>query len=195
MIGLLVEGFSSALLPCSLTLAVPALAVAFASRTESTAGLIGFAASLLGFSWLRFSDRAEELPRLTIAALLAVGTVVVVLPVIRRLDAVSALGGLLVGIAAAALWEPCVGAEFGGLLDDLPTRGGLGMAMFAIYLAGVTAPIIAAGIALHFVPDVITLPIRPVMLVSGVVVLTALAFTVAIGQQDQILAQLTRLST
>ncbi len=195
MIRLLLEGFSSALLPCSLTLAVPALAVALASRTESTSGLIGFATSLVGFSWLRFSDRSETLSAMTIAGLLAAGAVILVMPVIRRLDVVSALGGLLVGIAAAELWEPCVGAAFGGLLDDLPSSGGGGMALFAIYLVGVMAPMIAIGVGLHLLPDVITLPLRPVMLVVGVATLAVLSFTVAIGQQDQILGRLTQLST
>ncbi len=195
MIRLLFEGFSSALLPCSLTLAVPALAVALASRTESTAGLVGFATSLLGFSWLRFSDRAEALPRLTIAGLLAVGAIVLVLPVVRRLDVVSALGGLLIGLSAAALWEPCVGAEFGRLLDELPARGGTGMALFAAYVIGVTAPILAVGVVLHFMPDVLTLPLRPLMSVTGVAMLAILSFTVAIGQQDQVLSRLSQLST
>ncbi len=195
MLKLLFEGFSAALLPCTFTIALPALAVALASRTESTAGLIGYGASLLGFSWLRFSARADELPRLTVAGLVAAGTVVLVLPVIRRLDVVSALGGLLVGIAAAALWEPCVGQEFGSLLNGLPSRGPVGMALFAIYLAGVMAPMVAVGLALHHLPDAITLPLRPVMLTIGVAFLAALSFTVAIGQHEQILGRLTQLST
>lgn len=195
MITLFLEGIASSVLPCTLTLLVPALAVALASRTESTAGLVGYGASVVGFSWLRFSDRADELPRLTIAGLLAVGAVVLVLPVIRRLDVVSALGGLLIGIAAAALWEPCDGVAFASLLEGLPGRAGGGMALFAVYLIGVLAPMIGVGLVLHHVPDALTLPLRPVMLVSGLVTLAALSFTVAIGQQHQILARLAELST
>ncbi len=194
MIQLFIEGVSSALLPCSLTLAIPALAVALASRTESTAGLLGYGAALLGSSWLRFSDRSAELTPLTIAGLMAAGTVILVLPVIRRLDVISALGGLLVGVAAAALWEPCVGAAFGGLLDDLPSSGVLGLLRFSIYLIGVVTPMIGVGVVMHYLPDVVTLPLRPVMLVVGVVTLAVLSFTVAIGRQDEILARLTELS-
>lgn len=195
MFDLLTEGFSSALLPCSLTIAVPALAVALAARTESTSGLLGYAASLLGFSWLRFSDRAEELDQFTIASMLAVGAMVLILPLIRRFDVISALGGFLVGIAAAALWEPCVGAEFGGLLNDLPTRGGTGLALMALYLIGVMVPMVAVGAALHFLPNTLTLPIRPAMLFVGTGSLVILAVGVAIGYHDELLGELVRLST
>lgn len=195
MFELLAEGVSSALLPCSLTVALPALAVALAARTESTSGLLGYAASLLGFSWLRFSDRAEELDRFTIAGMIAVGAAVLVLPLIRRFDVISALGGFLVGIAAAALWEPCVGAEFGGLLNDLPTRGGTGLALMALYTTGVMAPMIALGAAMHYLPEALTLPIRPAMLFVGVGSLTILAVGVAAGYHDELLGELVRLST
>ncbi|MEZ5377792.1 MAG: hypothetical protein R2733_14900 [Acidimicrobiales bacterium] len=192
---LLIEGIASAPLPCSLTLLVPALAVALAARTESTAGLLGFGATAVGYSWLRFADRTEPLPSLTIAGLVAAGAIVLVLPVVRRLDVVSALGGVLVGIGAAALWEPCVGAEFGHLLDRLPSRGAVGFLLFAAYALGVLSPIVAIGVALHLLPDGITLPIRPAMLAVGTGALALLAFTVAIGQHDQVLGQLSRLST
>ncbi len=195
MIPLLFEGFESALLPCSLVILVPAAAVALASRQESTPGLLGFAGALIVFAWLRFAGHIEAFDRVTIAGLLACGLVVIAAPVVRRLDVVSGLGGFLVGIAASALWEPCVGAEFGALLDDLPTRGPTGFALLAVYLVGVGAPIIAAGAALHLIPDPLTLPARPVMLVVGGGTLAMLALGVAAGLHDELIGRLVELST
>ncbi len=194
MIPLLLEGFESALLPCSLVVLVPGAAVGLASRQESTPGLLGFAAAMIVFAWLRFAGHVEAFDRATIAGLLAVGLVMIVLPVVRRLDVVSGLGGFLVGVAASALWEPCVGAQFGSLLDDLPTRGPTGFALTAVYLVGVGAPIIAAGAVLHLIPDPVTLPARPLMLLIGGGTLAVLSLGVAAGVHDELIGRLVDLS-
>jgi cytochrome c biogenesis protein CcdA len=178
-----------------LTLAIPALAVALTARQESTAGLVGYATTLAGFSWLRFSGRSDELGRVTIAGLLAVGLAIMLVPVVRRLDAVSMLGGALVGIAAAALWEPCVGAEFGAVLDELPGRGPTGLGPMVVYLAGTMAPVILVGAVMHLVPDRVTRPLRPVMVIAGSATLGALALVVAVGLEGRVLAELALLSS
>ena len=73
----------------------------------------------------------QNLIRHPVRSLLTAGAVFLVVPVVRRLDAVAGLGGLLIGMATAALWEPIVGAESGALLDGLPTRGAAGLALLA----------------------------------------------------------------
>ncbi len=186
MIRLLLEGIESAPTVSSVMILIPAAAAALAARQESTAALVGFAVAFVGAAWLRFADRSDQLGALTTAGLLAVGAAFLVVPVVRRLDAVAALGGLLVGLATAALWEPIVGAEFGALLDGLPTRGAAGLALLAIHVLGVAAPIVLLGVALHVIPDPILLPIRPVMLAVGGGTLGVVALFTAVGRYDRL---------
>lgn len=190
MIELLLEGFESALLPCSLILLIPGLAVALAARQESTPALIGFVLSTFAFSWLRFSGNGGDFERPIIAIAFAASAGLLLIPVLRRLNLLAIAGGLLGGAASAELWQPCVGEEFGTLLTELPERGAVGVALFGLYLLGVLAPVIALGAVMHLIPNPLMLPIRPFMMVAGGVVLGLLAVTTALGLDDNLVGQL-----
>ncbi|MFT7600198.1 MAG: cytochrome c biogenesis protein CcdA [Acidimicrobiales bacterium] len=190
MIELLFEGFESALLPCSLILLIPGAATAIAARQESSPAVAGFIVSATGVSWLRFSNRLDD-PSPRITALLFAGALVLLLvPLIRRLDIVSAAGGLLAGAGAAILWLPCVGDEFGTLLGELPDRGPSGVALLAIYSIGVLSPLVFLAAAMHLVPDALFLPVRPFMMMVGGAVLGLLAIATAVGLADDLVSLL-----
>jgi len=190
VIPLLLEGFESAFLPCSLILLIPGAAAAIAARQESNSALSGFVAGSLVFAWLRFSGRGGDLPLGLVALLLAVSVVLLVIPLVRRLNLVSGAGGLLTGIATGVLWEPCVSTEFGALLAELPDRGASGFGLTAVYMAGVLAPVLLLGAVLHLIPSPALILARPVMLFAGAGVLAMLAVATAAGLTDNIIGQL-----
>ena len=190
MIDLLLEGFESALLPCSLILLLPGAAAVIAARQESSPAVIGFVAGALAMGWLRFSNRIEDPPSRGVALAFAAAAVLLLVPLVRRLDVVSAAGGLLAGLASAALWIPCVGEHFGTLLGELPDRGASGLALFAVYLVGVLAPLVLLAAAFHLIPAPLFLPIRPFMMAIGGTVLGLLAIATAMGLDDDLVSQL-----
>lgn len=98
---------------------------------------------------------------------------------------VGYLGSLLVGMAFAAGWTPCIGPVLGGILGLAATSGDVtrGMQLLAAYSAGLALPFLIAAVAVesfldwfqrfrHFLPWVmrfsgILLIVVGVLLVSG----------------------------
>ena len=142
---LLIEGFGSAWLPCSLVLLLPGAASVLAAEEEAIPSTAGFMVAATGVAWLRFADIGANWP-LGVAALALITAVVAYLVPLAPLGAgrrMAASGaGVLVGGAAALLWEPCVGPQFGRLLNDLPQQGPLGLAELVVFMVGVLAPVV-----------------------------------------------------
>lgn len=195
IIELVVEGFESALLPCSFVVLVPGAAAVIASRQESTSAFVGFVVGLMGLAFFRFSGRGGDLPVGIVALLFAVAVVLLAIPLVRRLNIVTGSGGLLVGGAAGALWEPCVGLQFADLLNTLPERSpAIGVALLTSYVLGVLAPLIALAAALYLIPNPTLILARPVMLVVGCGTLAILALATAAGFSDDVIGKLVELS-
>ena len=195
IVNLLLEGFESALLPCSFVLLVPGAAAALASRQESTSAFIGFFIGVSAVAFWRFSGRIGDISNLAIALALGVAVVLLAIPIVRRLNVVTGAGGLLVGAAAGALWEPCVSLHFGDLLNELPTRNPMiGVVLLVVYVVGVIAPLIALAAVLYLVPDPALILARPVMLVVGCGTLALVALGTAAGFSDEIIGRLVEMS-
>lgn len=192
--NLLAEGFETAFFPCSLVLLIPGLATAITARQESSAALVGYTAAVLVVGWLRFSARIGDTPIFIVAMAFAAAALLLVVPLIRRLNVVSAGGGAIAGLAAASLWEPCVGAAFGSLLVDLPGGGPGSFVMMSLYLAGIVAPLGIIGAILHVIPNPMLLPVRPFMMFGGGAAFFVLAIATAIGVVDSIIGQLVQWS-
>lgn len=195
MIELLREGLESAFLPCSFILLLPGLAVGLGARTkESSWALLGFAIGAIATAWFRYSDRLADVGTTLPAIALAVALAFIAVPLVRRFDAVAGTGGLLAGSAAAYLWEPCVGEEFGTLLGELPSAGPGSALRLGFYMIGVLAPLVVVGGLIAAVPSPALLPARPFMLASSVVVLGGLAVGTALGFHDDLVGQLVQWS-
>jgi cytochrome c biogenesis protein CcdA len=199
MLDLLLEGLESAWLPCSLILLVPGAAALLAGGERAVAAAAGFAATSIVFSWLRFAERGGDWPVGWSALALMTAAVLLLLPAIKNSDArteqlQAVAGGSLVGLASAELWEPCVGAEFGLLLNDLPSRGVDGLVLLLAYVAGVLAPLVGLGALLRVLPTRFIEPARPALAAVGGVVLTVMAVATAAGFHDEIVDRLTRWS-
>jgi cytochrome c-type biogenesis protein len=68
-----------------------------------------------------------------------------------RHDASTPLGAVLLGMAFAAGWTPCIGPVLGGILTLAGASGTLleGVAMLAVYSAGLAVPFLLAALALE----------------------------------------------
>lgn len=187
---LLAEGFESALLACSLILLVPGAAVGLTAREAAIPAIAAYSVGVLALSWLRFSERGGNNPRLLVAAALMLGTILLLVPMISRLDLAAIPAGLLAGGATAELWLPCVGAEFGQLLNELPSRGFSGVGWMALYLLGTLSPLAVLAAGHHLTPDWILEKLEPVWAVVGGLLLTLLALATAIGWHDDLVGKL-----
>ncbi len=68
-----------------------------------------------------------------------------------RHDASTPLGAVLLGMAFAAGWTPCIGPVLGGILTLAGASGTLleGVTMLAVYSAGLAVPFLLAALALE----------------------------------------------
>ena len=190
MLPLLAEGLESAWLPCSLILIVPGIAAVLAARDELVSAVSAFAVATLLLGWLRFSNRGGDWPLGVAAVALIMATVVFFVPVIKREHLSAAAAGLLAGGAAAELWEPCVGSEFGQLLGELPDRGPSGLILMASYVIGVLAPVAGFAAIVKLFPEWLLDPARGVLAVVGGAVLATMAVSTAVGLHDEVVGQL-----
>lgn len=159
----------------------------------------GFVATSLVLAWLRFAERGGDWPVGWSALALMTAAVLLVVPSLRSTDArteqlQAIAAGSLVGLASAELWEPCVGAAFGLLLNDLPSRGADGLVLLFAYIAGVLAPLVGLGALLRVLPARLIEPVRPALTAIGGVVLTVMAVATAAGFHDEVVDRLTRWS-
>jgi hypothetical protein len=152
VLALFGEGLTSALFPCSLVLAVPGIAVAIASRRFSATALGLFVLGLLISSWLRFAGIIGVWPSLITGGAFLLSGIVHLVATAKRPAAVVALVGLLVGGATGSLWRPCVGDDFGNVLNALVESGLRGGFDLGVYIVGVMAPVIALTAAANAVP-------------------------------------------
>ncbi len=187
---LLAEGFEAAQLPCTLILLVTGVAVGLTARETAIPAMVSFWLSVLVFSWTRFSGRGAGWHALIAAVALIVAVVILFLPPIRRLDLVAVVAGALVGFAAAELWLPCVGEQFGRLLMELPQRELSGVVLMAIFLAGALSPVVALAAVHHLVPDWILERVEPLWSIAGGFVLSGLGVATALGYHETILGWL-----
>lgn len=188
--NLLAEGFESALLPCSLILLVPGAAVGLTARAAAIPAISGFFVGTLALSWIRFGGRGGDFHPAVAAALLLLAAVLLLVPLIDRLDLVAVASGLLAGAGSAELWKPCVGEWFGSLLDELPDRGMSGLALLTVFLIGTLSPLVVMAAAHHLTPDWILDRIEPYWAILGGAVLTVLAVATVAGLHDDVVGKL-----
>lgn len=192
---LVAEGFESSVLACSLILLVPGVAVGLTARAAAVPAVAAYAVGVLSLSWLRYSDRGGDHPPLLLAAALVLGTGLLLVPLIRRLDLAAIPAGLLIGAVAAELWQPCNSPELALLLGELPDRGVSGLGWLAAYLAGTLAPLAVLAAIHHLTPDTLLERLEPIWAVVGGTLLTLLAVLTAVGLHEELTTRLVQWSS
>lgn len=190
MLALLPEGLESALLPCSLILLIPGAAIALTARETAIPATAAFATGVLALSWTRFADRGAGFHPTVAAAALLIAAVLLLSTRFAGRDLTALGAGLLAGGASAELWRPCVGEEFGVLLNELPGRGLSGLGLHTVYLIGVLSPLVVLAAVHHLVPDSILKKLEPVWAVVGGLILIGLSLATALGLHEALVSRL-----
>lgn len=193
-LSLMAEGFESALIACSLILLIPGAAVGLTARAAAIPAMAAYGIGVLALAWLRFGERGGDHPPLLVAGALMLATILLLVPLISRLDLAALPAGLLAGGATAELWVPCGGPELGTLLGELPARGLSGLGWLALYLLGTLSPLIVLAAAHHLTPDWILERLEPIWAVVGGLLLALLAVVIAVGLSDDLVDRLVRRS-
>jgi len=130
------EAIRSAFLPCSFALLIPAVVVTALSRSSTLLATVGVyltAASLL--AWLPFIRVTTPLDH-NLGGAIALGAGLTIFLKTRGLGASLGAGALL-GAFAGSTWLPCVGAEFGGILNSGLEQPSSALIPMLIYVLGV----------------------------------------------------------
>jgi len=183
MISSFGEGITQALLPCSWTLLLPAVALGMATRKAAAPG--AFAGSLVLTAWI--SAAGWVVPPVWLA-----GVALLIGGVLWWRRGPTYLPTAIVGIGAAWAWQPCVGPELGEALttaqrDPLSALGGL-----AMFLLGVTVVGVAIGLG---VGTAIGRWSGRTLDKAGAVVSIALGLTMFLGIYPKIASTLAQWST
>lgn len=191
---LALEAAGSLLLPCSATLVVPGVLVAILGRgrLDSTValvvGLVG--GSIAAVLW------GLAPPDVVTGLALAAGGLAVArwgTATSPRPRALAAGGALVGGLAAGALWKPCVGEHLGTALTTGVRDPWSGVVPLAVYLLVLSVPVMVVGMLAATTRGQRWLG-RPAVVATTVVVV-ALGAAVVIGLGDDVTGALFRWST
>ena len=188
------EAIRSAFLPCSFALLIPAVVVTALSRSSTRLATVGVyltAASLL--AWLPFIRVTTPLDH-NLGGAIALGAGLTIFLKTRGLGASLGAGALL-GAFAGSTWIPCVGAEFGGILNSGLEQPSSALIPMLIYVLGVLMPIGVIIALLEFVPAARRLIERHAVRWTAVGIGAALGVVVLVGAYPTLLSELARRST
>lgn len=148
MISAFMEAVTDLALPCSLTLVVPGVAAALATRANPLAVALSTFGAMTVIGWLRLTGQVPS--HLNTWMAVAVGALMLVsfasLSITSTRVGQRATAGAVIGAAAVSIWTPCVGEELGAILNLGPDDP-LGVLLpFAAFVAGVS--LVSVGAAL-----------------------------------------------
>lgn len=191
MAALFAESIRTAILPCSLGLIVPAVIVGLMSGRHALVGAFGAFAGTFLVAWARVSG-IVDVPDVVAVGLLVVGMVVIGMG--RAQSEMAAVGGMLVGAFAATTWLPCVGREFGVVLNSAPDAPVGALFPVMVYILGILLVVVAAALLPHAFPVLGTAAVTAWRVRVGAVCAALLVGAVVVGLYDDVLGELARLS-
>lgn len=168
------EAVRDLLLPCSLTLVIPGVSAALATKRDplpvAAAGFVGIAA----VGWLRSTGQVGGAPEGLIAFALGLLTVIAfgALWFDETGTGQRVTAGLVIGVTSAAIWAPCVGEELGVILNNGPDNPFGVLVPFVLFAAGLALP--SVGVALSRIgfnlPKALTRAVSMIGTAIGVVI-------------------------
>ncbi|WP_419864550.1 hypothetical protein [Candidatus Poriferisodalis sp.] len=197
LIDTLTEGIRVITWACTLTALVPGLALVLVARRARLTVALYYTAGAAFLAWAQAAGHwwvAARGTAVVIAGIVAAGTYVAAWRAPGHSSPLATGAGLVGGALAGWLWRPCVGDRLGDILNDASTAGPRTLALMAVYMVGVLLPLLLIAIAAYAVPGVGRLLDRLPFAIAGAAVGAAYAVALAIGQYDDLIGELYRIS-
>jgi hypothetical protein len=123
------------------------MAVALAARRRPLAATGGFVLGLVMVGWLRSIGSLGASPTQGVAVVLGLAVLLSIFGLAARSPGrgFACLLGGLPGMAVGWIWQPCVGAELGSMLNRGPAEPVAVLPLTAAYLVGVTLAVVAVA--------------------------------------------------
>ena len=198
LIDTFIEGLRVVTWACTLTVLVPGLALMLVARrcraTVASYYVVGATflawAQAAGHWWL-----ATRGVVVVIAGLVAAGTYAAAWKAPGHASPLATGAGLVGGALAGWMWRPCVGERLGDILNDAASDGARTLGLLFVYLLGALLPAILIAVAAYAVPVIGRALDRTPFAVAGAAIGIAYAITLAIGQYDDLIGELYRISS
>lgn len=197
LIDTLTEGIGVITWACTLTALVPGLALVFVARRARLTVALYYTAGATLLAWAQAAGHWWVSARgtaLVIAGVVAGATYAAAWRAPGHASPLATGAGIAGGALAGWLWRPCVGEGLGDILNDASTAGPRTLGLMAVYMVGVLLPLLLLAVAPSAVPAVGRVLDRLPFAIAGAAVGTAYAMALAIGQYDDLIGELYRIS-
>lgn len=198
--ALFLEGIRSVSQACTLPLLLAALVFMIAAGRHGLAAVIAYLFGAGLVAWARF---AAVLPLGFVEDHAVVGALIVLVAVLLvglasegpTRQAFVVAGAALGGGVGAVVWRPCVGTEFGTVLNNAQTQTLPTLLPMMIYVAGVGLIALAIGLVPLAVPRVARIMNRQETRWAGTGLGVLLALAMATGLWGELIEELLVVST
>ena len=197
LVDTLTEGISVITWACTLTVLVPGLALVLVARKARLTVALYYIAGAAFLAWAQAAGHWWVSARgavVVIAGFVAAATYVAAWRAPGHSSPYGTGAGVVGGALSGWLWRPCVGERLGDILNDAATDGPRTLGLLAVYMAGVLLPLLLIAVAPYAVPAVGRLLDRQPFAIAGAAVGAAYAVALAIGQYDDLIGELYRIS-
>ncbi len=193
----LTEGIGVITWACTLTALVPGLALVLVARRARLTVALYYIAGAAFLAWAQAAGHwwvAARGTAVLIAGFVAAGTYAAAWRAPGHSSPLATGAGLVGGALAGWLWRPCVGEFLGDILNDASTAGPRTLGLMFIYMVGVLLPLLLIATAPYAVPAVGRVLDRLPFAIAGAAVGAIYAVALAIGQYDDLIGELYRIS-
>lgn len=193
----LTEGIGVITWACTLTALVPGLALVLVARRARLTVALYYVAGAAFLAWAQAAGHwwvAARGAAVVIAGFVAAGTYAAAWRAPGHSSPLATGAGLVGGALAGWLWRPCVGEALGDILNDASTAGPRTLGLMFIYMVGVLLPLLLIATAPYAVPAVGRVLDRLPFAIAGAAVGAIYAVALAIGQYDDLIGELYRIS-
>lgn len=193
----LTEGIGVITWACTLTALVPGLALVLVARRARLTVALYYIAGAAFLAWAQAAGHwwvAARGTAVLIAGFVAAGTYAAAWRAPGHSSPLATGAGLVGGALAGWLWRPCVGEFLGDILNHASTAGPRTLGLMFIYMVGVLLPLLLIATAPYAVPAVGRVLDRLPFAIAGAAVGAIYAVALAIGQYDDLIGELYRIS-
>ncbi|WP_419945188.1 hypothetical protein [Candidatus Poriferisodalis sp.] len=198
LIDTFIEGLRVVTWACTLTVLVPGLALMLVARRCRATVAAYYVVGAAFLAWAQAAGHWRMAPRgvvVVVAGLVAASTYAAAWKAPGHASPFATGAGLVGGALAGWMWRPCVGEHLGDILNDAATDGPRTLGMLFVYLLGALLPVVLLAVAAYALPVIGRALDRTPLAVAGAVIGAAYAITLAVGQYDNLIGEMYRISS